>query len=192
MTRRLVTIFGGAGFVGRHLAPQLAAHGWAVRIASRHPEPQQRLGRSDSHIVWHTADLSDDDQVGGAVRGAEAVINLVGIGRERGQSFEAVHVEGAARVARLVAAAGISRLLHFSALGIAEHAPSAADRTKARGEAAVRTAFPAATVVRPSLIYGPGDHFFSRFANMARFSPILPVIGGGRTRFQPIHIEDAT
>ena len=102
-----------------------------------------------------------------------------------------MHVEGAARVARLAAAAGVERLLHFSALGIAEDAPAAADRTKARGEAAVRAAFPAATLVRPSLVYGPGDHFFGRFAAMARTSPVLPVIGGGRTRFQPIHVEDA-
>jgi NADH dehydrogenase len=191
MTGRLVTIFGGAGFVGRHLAPRLAANGWAVRIASRHPEPQQP-GRSGTPMVSLTADLRDDDQVGRAVHGAEAAINLVGIGRERGQSFEAVHVEGAARVARLAAAAGIGRLLHLSALGIAEDAPSAADRSKAGGETAVRAAFPAATIVRPSLIYGPGDHFFSRFAAMARLSPVLPIIGGGRTRFQPIHLEDAT
>ena len=102
-----------------------------------------------------------------------------------------MHVEGAARVARLAAAAGVERLLHLSALGIGEDAPAAADRTKARGEAAVRAAFPAATLVRPSLVYGPGDHFFGRFAAMARTSPVLPVIGGGRTRFQPIHVEDA-
>jgi uncharacterized protein YbjT (DUF2867 family) len=123
--------------------------------------------------------------------GAEAVINLVGIAREREASFETVHVAGAARVARLAAAAGVPRLLHVSALGIAEDAPAAADRTKARGEAAVRAAFLAATLVRPSLIYGPGDHFFSRFAAMTMTSPVLPIIGGGRTRFQPLHIADA-
>ena len=99
-----------------------------------------------------------------------------------------MHVEGAARVARLTAAAGARRLLHVSALGIAEDAPAAADRTKARGEVAVRAAFPAATLVRPSLIDGRGDHFFRRFAAMAKVSPVLPVIGGGRTRFQPLHI----
>jgi uncharacterized protein YbjT (DUF2867 family) len=102
-----------------------------------------------------------------------------------------VHVAGAARVARLAAAAGVSRLLHVSALGIAEDAPAAADRTKARGEAAVRAAFPTATLVRPSLIHGLGDHFFTRFAAMTTTSPVLPVIGGGRTRFQPMHIADA-
>ena len=102
-----------------------------------------------------------------------------------------MHVDGAARVARLAAAAGVARLVHVSALGVAEDAPSAADRTKARGEAAVRAAFPSATVVRPSLLYGPGDHFFARFAALARVSPVLPVIGGGRTLFQPMHVEDA-
>jgi NADH dehydrogenase len=125
------------------------------------------------------------------VSGAEAVINLVGIAREQEASFEAVHVEGAARVARLAATAGVQRLLHLSALGLAEDAPAAADRTKARGEAAARSAFPAVTLVRPSLIYGPGDHFFPRFAALAKVSPVLPVIGGGRTRFPPLHIDDA-
>ena len=103
-----------------------------------------------------------------AVADTQAVVNLVGIGRERGQSFEEVHLEGAARIARLAAAAGVVRLLHVSALGIAEDAPSAADRTKARGEEAVRAVFPSATIVRPSLVYGPGDHFFARFAAVAR------------------------
>jgi uncharacterized protein YbjT (DUF2867 family) len=104
---------------------------------------------------------------------------------------EAVHMEGAARVAQLAAAARVQRLLHVSALGIAEDAPAAADRPKARGEAVVRAAFPMATLVRPSLIDGPGDHFFARFAALAKVSPVLPVIGDGRTRFQPLHIEDA-
>jgi NADH dehydrogenase len=123
--------------------------------------------------------------------GAEAVVNLVGIARERGQSFRAVNVEGAARVARLAAAAGVERLLHVSALGTAADAPAAADRSKAEGEAVVRAAFPMVTVVRPSLVYGPGDHFFRRFAALAATSPVLPVVGGGRTRFQPLHVEDA-
>jgi NADH dehydrogenase len=97
----------------------------------------------------------------------------------------------AVRVARLAAAAGVPRLLHLSALGLAEDAPSVTDRTKARGEAAVRAAFPAVILVRPSLIYGPGDHFFGRFTAMTATSPVLPIIGGGRTRFQPLYIADA-
>jgi NADH dehydrogenase len=190
MAERLVVLFGGAGFVGRHLAPWLAADGWTVRVASRHP-PQQEASEAHGRMTAAVADLGDDDQVRQAVSGAVAVVNLVGIAREREQGFAAVHIEGAARVARLAVAAGAGRLLHISALGIAENAPSEADRTKAAGEMAVRAAFPAVTLVRPSLIYGPGDHFFTRFAAMAKVSPVLPVIGGGRTRFQPLHIEDA-
>ena len=181
---RVAVIFGGAGFIGRHLAPWLAAHGWAVRVAARHPPPSDR-------IVSLAVDLADEDQVRRAVGGAEAVVNLVGLARERGQSFRAVHVDAAARLARLAAAAGVKRLLHVSALGIAADAPAAADRTKAEGEVAVWEAFPAATLVRPSLVYGPGDHFFGRFAALAARSPVLPVLGGGRTRFQPIHVADA-
>jgi uncharacterized protein YbjT (DUF2867 family) len=190
MTDRRITLFGGSGFLGRPLASRLAAHGWTVRVASRHPR-QQDAAAADNRVVAVIADLGEEDQVRRAVAGVEAVINLVGIAREQDASFEAVHVAGAARVARLAAAAGVRRLLHISALGIAENAPSAADRTKAAGERAVRAAFPAVTLVRPSLIYGPGDHFFTRFAAMAKMSPVLPVIGGGRTRFQPLHIEDA-
>ena len=185
-----VLLIGGSGFVGRHLAPRLRQSGWSVQIASRHPDKEflpAAMGRTTAVV----ADVRDEEQVRSAVAGADAVINLVGIVREQKQSFAAVHVEGAARIARLAIEAGVRRLLHFSALGVAEDAPAAADRTKARGEAAVRAAFPGAMLVRPSLIYGSGDHFFSHFATMARSSPALPVIGAGRTRFQPIHIEDA-
>ncbi|HET6466925.1 MAG TPA: NAD-dependent epimerase/dehydratase family protein, partial [Geminicoccaceae bacterium] len=152
--------------------------------------PQQPPG-GGSGVAAVVADLGEEEQVRSAVGDAEAVVNLVGVVRAREERLAAVHVAGAARVARLARAAGASRLLHVSALGVAEDAPSAADRTKAEGEAAVRAAFPAVTIVRPSLIYGPGDHFFSRFAAMTRTAPVLPVIGGGRTRFQPMHIEDA-
>jgi NADH dehydrogenase len=188
VSERQVVLIGGSGFIGRHLAPWLAGHGWQVRVTSRHAPPD---GGVSGRVVAVRADLRDEDQVKSAVGGADAVVNLVGIARPREQSFEAVHVEGAARIARLAAAAGVERLLHFSALGIGEDAPAAADRTKARGEAAVRAEFPAATLVRPSLVYGPSDHFFGRFAAMVRTSPVLPVIGGGRTRFQPIHVKDA-
>jgi uncharacterized protein YbjT (DUF2867 family) len=185
---RQVVLIGGAGFIGQHLAARLARHGWHVRVTSRQAPPDRG---TSGRVEAVRADLRDEDQVKSAVGSAAAVVNLVGIGRERGQSFEAVHVAGAARVARLAAAAGVGRLVHLSALGIDEEAPAAADRTKARGEVAARAAFPAATLVRPGLVYGPGDHFFGRFAAMARTSPVLPVIGGGRTLFQPIHVEDA-
>src|SRR3954447_23869841 len=139
MTGRRVVLFGGSGFVGRHLAPRLAERGWTVRVASRSGTGPTTSG-ANGRVEAVAADLRDEDQVRRAVTGAEAVVNLVGIGRERGESFEAVHVDGAARVGRLGAAAGAARLLHVSALGVAEDAPSAADRTKARGEAAVRAA----------------------------------------------------
>jgi NADH dehydrogenase len=129
MTERRVVLFGGSGFVGRHLAPRLAAEGWTVQVASRHPRQEEASTVGGVRVV--TADLGAEDQVRRAVTGAEAVINLVGIAREREASFEAVHVAGAARIARLAAAAGVQRLLHLSALGIAEDALSAADRTTA-------------------------------------------------------------
>jgi NADH dehydrogenase len=189
MQGRRIVLFGGSGFIGRHLARRLADDGWQVRVAARHAaagaDPTTRP------VDTVVADLRDEATVRAAMVGAEVVVNLVGIGRERRQSFDEVHVAGAARVARLGAAAGADRLLHVSALGIGEAAPSAADRSKARGELAVRAAFPAATVLRPSLVYGPSDHFFARFAAMARHSPLLVVIGGGRTLFQPIFIDDA-
>src|SRR5688572_16430106 len=186
---RTAVILGGTGFVGRHLAPWLARHGWAVRVAARRPQPP--APPPVAHLTPVALDLRDEEQVRRAIGGADAVVNLVGIAREQGQTFQAVNVEAAARVGRLAAAAGVERLLHVSALGIAEDAPAAADRTKASGEVAVREAFPAATLVRPSLVYGPGDHFFGRFAALAARSPVLPVLGGGRTRFQPIHVADA-
>jgi NADH dehydrogenase len=190
MPGRVAVILGGSGFVGRHLAPRLAAHGWTVRAAARHPRPPAPPAPG-ARVTPATVDLRDEGQVRSVLSGAKAVVNLVGIARERGQSFRAVNVEGAARVARLAAAAGVERLLHVSALGTAADAPAAADRSKAEGEAVVRAAFPMVTVVRPSLVYGPGDHFFRRFAALAATSPVLPVVGGGRTRFQPLHVEDA-
>src|SRR4051794_34538779 len=190
MTGRRVVLLGGSGFVGRHLAPRLAERGWTVRVASR-SGGIPTTSAADGRVEAVAADLRDEGQVRQAIADAQAVVNLVGIGRERGQTFAAVHVDGAARVARLAAAAGAARLVHVSALGVAEDAPSAADRIKARGEAAVRAAFPSATVVRPSLLYSPGDHFFARFAAVAQVSPVLPVIGGGATLFQPMHIDDA-
>src|SRR5688572_23906106 len=154
---RTAVILGGSGFVGRHLAPWLARHGWAVRVAARDPRPPAPPAPG-GRVTPVAVDLRDEGQVHRVLSGAAAVVNLVGIARERGQTFQAVNVEAAARVGRLAAAAGVERFLHVSALGIAEDAPAAADRTKASGEVAVRKAFPAATLVRPSLVYGPGDH----------------------------------
>lgn len=179
-----VTIFGGSGFVGRHLVPQISACGARVRIAVRRP-----VGPSNHAVEAVPADLLDDASVASAVSGASSVINLVGILSEAGrQTYRTIHVEGARRVAVAAKAAGVSRLIHVSALGAAADAPALSDRTKAQGEVVVRATFPEATIIRPSLVFGQGDHFFARLAAMARRSPILPLIGNGATKFQPAHV----
>ena len=135
--------------------------------------------------------LGSDAPLAAALAGADAVVNAVGILYERGrQRFDAVHVEGPARLARLAAAAGVRKFVHISALSADPHSASAYARSKAAGEAAVKAAFPAATILRPSIVFGPEDDFFNRFAGMTRLSPVLPLIGGGATRFQPVYVGD--
>jgi NADH dehydrogenase len=181
-----VTVFGGSGFIGRHLATELVTRGAKVRIAARHAGHA-----SDPRIEVVAADVLDDSSVASAVVSASAVINLVGILSETGpQTYAAVHVEGARRVALAARNAGVLRLIHLSALGSTKNAPALSDRTKAEGEEAVRAVFPEATIIRPSLVFGSDDHFFTRFADMAQHSPVLPLIGGGTTNFQPAHVED--
>lgn len=186
MATTRVTVFGGSGFIGRHLAVHLVACGATVRIAARHAD--HMLDRGVQAVA---ADVLDDASVASAVSGSAAVINLVGILSESGrQTYAALHVEAARRVALAARNAGASRLIHLSALGAARGAPALSDRTKAEGEEVVRAAFPTATIIRPSLVFGSGDHFFTRWAEMAQRSPMLPLIGGGATKFQPAHIED--
>jgi uncharacterized protein YbjT (DUF2867 family) len=139
------------------------------------------------------ADVLDDIGVGAAIAGTDAVVNLVGILTETAtQSYRAIHVEAARRVALAAQRHGVTRLIHMSALGASPTSPAISDRTKAEGEQAVRAAFPQATIVRPSLVFGEGDHFFSRFTAMIRSSPVLPLIGGGTTKFQPVFVGDMT
>ncbi len=181
-----VTLFGGTGFIGRALTRRLLAGGARVRVAARRPEASDAAGLSTVE-----ADILDDAAVRSAVAGADVVINLVGILSESGRhTFTAVHEQGARRVAAAAREAGAARLIHVSALGVDRAAPAASDRTKAAGEDAVRREFPDAVMVRPSLVFGPGDHFFTGFAAMARKLPALPLIGGGETRFQPAFIDD--
>lgn len=190
---RPVAVFGGSGFIGRHLVAKLRRAGAAVRIVARHAQREKlaELGLGADGIDWVAADILDAAAVDAATRGAGAVVNLVGALSESGrQSYAALHVDGARCVAAAAARSGVAHLIYFSALGASPAAPSRADRSKAAGEAAVRAAFPSAAIVRPSLTFGRGDHFFSRFAQMARRSPILPLIGGGVTRFQPAHVDD--
>ena len=188
----LVTIFGGSGFLGRHVVRALAREGYRIRPAVRRPDLAfhlQPLGRvGQIHAVQ--ANLRYPASVEAAVRDADVVINLVGILFERGkQSFEAVQAEGAHHVARAAAAVG-ARVIHVSALGADPDSPAAYARTKAAGEAAVLAAAPDATIFRPSILFGPEDDFFNRFAAMARLSPALPLVGGGETKFQPVFVGD--
>jgi uncharacterized protein YbjT (DUF2867 family) len=190
---RIVTVFGGSGFIGRHVVRALAEQGWRVRNACRRPDLAQHLQPLGSvgQIVSVQANVRNAPSVRAAVEGADAVVNLVAILHEGGrQTFKEVHVAGAARVAEAAKAAGIKTLVHFSALGAASHSKSAYARTKAEGEAAVLKAFPDAVVFRPSVVFGPEDNFLNRFAAMARISPALPLIGGGHTKFQPVFAGD--
>ena len=190
MNRRLITVFGGSGFIGRHIVRRLVADGWIVRAAGRDPVGAaflQPLGDA-GQIVPVAADVTKPATVEAAVGDADAVINLVGILYERfSRTFQRIHVDGAANVARAAEAAGVKRLVHVSAIGADADSPAAYGRTKNAGEEAVKAAFPGAAIVRPSVVFGPEDDFFNRFASMARFLPVLPVF---ETSFQPVYVGD--
>lgn len=190
---RLVTVFGGSGFIGRHVVRALARRGWRVRVAVRRPDLAfhlQPLGKvGQIHAVQ--ANLRYPDSITHALRDAAAAINLVGILEEQGaQSFEAVQHKGAEAVAKAVKAAGLDAFVHMSALGADPAGSSQYARTKAFAEAAVRQILPAAVITRPSVVFGPEDQFFNRFAAMARVMPALPLIGGGGTKLQPVFAGD--
>ncbi|KAA5599246.1 complex I NDUFA9 subunit family protein [Blastochloris sulfoviridis] len=189
---RLVTVFGGSGFVGRHIVRALAKAGWRVRAAVRRPDLAghlQPLG-TVGQISAVQANLRYPDSVRQAVEGAHAVVNAVGILFETGrQRFDAVHAEAAGTVAEAAAAVG-ARMVHVSALGADPNSASIYARTKAVGEEKVRAAVPGAVILRPSIIFGPEDGFFNLFASIARISPVLPLVGGGKTCFQPVYVGD--
>ena len=188
----LVTVFGGSGFVGRHVVRALAARGWRVRVAVRRPDLAfhlQPLGRV-GQIAAVQANIRYPQSIALALRDAKAVVNLVGLLAENGQQrFDAVHAQGGRAVAREAAKAGISSFVQISAIGADAQSASAYSRTKAQAEAAVREAVPGAIVLRPSIVFGPEDSFFNRFAAMARLLPALPLIGAD-TRFQPVFVGD--
>jgi uncharacterized protein YbjT (DUF2867 family) len=188
----LVTVFGGSGFLGRHVVRALANRGYRIRVAVRRPELTgylQPLGRV-GQIQPVQANVRVGRSVEAAVRDCDAVISLVGILFERGrQRFEAVQAQGAENVARAAAAAG-ARLVHISAIGADENSPSDYAQSKADGERRVLAADPQATIMRPSIVFGPEDQFFNRFAALARLFPALPLPGGGHTRFQPVFAGD--
>ncbi len=192
-TGRIVTVFGGSGFVGRHVVRALARQGWRIRVASRRPDLAyhlQPLGRvGQIHAVQ--ANLRYPESVAAALRGAEAVVNLVAVLSEHGdQKFAALHVNGARAVAQAAAQAGITNVVHVSALGADAQSESLYARTKAEGEAEMLAARPETVIFRPSIIFGPEDAFFNRFAALARISPVLPLFGGGETKFQPVYVGD--
>jgi uncharacterized protein YbjT (DUF2867 family) len=193
MAQSLVTVFGGSGFVGRHVVSRLAQDGWQVRVAVRHPDEALFLKPAGviGQITPIAANIRDQASVERAIAGADAVINLVGILYESGrQRFKSVQAEGPGRVAEAAKRAGTGKFVQISAIGADANSKSAYARTKAAGEAAVLRAFPSATILRPSIIIGPEDSFFNRFAQMAMMSPALPLIGGGRTKFQPVYVGD--
>jgi NADH dehydrogenase len=192
-SQQLVTVFGGSGFVGRHVVRALVKRGYRVRVAVRRPDLAgflQPLGTvGQIHAVQ--ANLRYPDSVAAAIKGADAVVNLVGILQESGrQSFAGVHANGARAVAQACAALSVSRLVQISAIGASKDSKSSYGRSKAEGEAAVLALVPGAVVLRPSIMFGPEDGFFNRFASLARMLPALPLVGGGETKFQPAFVGD--
>lgn len=190
---RLVTVFGGSGFVGRHVVRALAKRGWRVRPAVRRPDlaghlqPMGGVGQ----IMPVQANLRYPDSVMRAVDGTDAVVNLVGILYETGrQRFDAVQAEGPRAIAKAAVRAGVRSFVQMSAIGADAASPAVYARTKAAGEAAVLAEVPSSVILRPSIIFGPEDNFFNQFAGLARMLPALPLIGGGETRFQPVFVGD--
>lgn len=188
----IVTIFGGSGFVGRYIAHRMAARGWRVRVAVRRPNEAQfvRPYGVVGQVEPVQANIRDDASTRRAMEGASVVVNCVGIlYQDSHQRFGGVQDEGAGRVARIAAETGVSRLVHISAIGADAESGSDYARTKARGEAAVTDAFPGAVILRPSIVVGPEDQFFNRFAAMTKLSPAVPMIGA-ETKFQPVYVDD--
>lgn len=189
---KLVTIFGGSGFVGRYVARQMAQAGWRVRVAVRRPNEAifVRTYGTVGQVEPILCNIRDDASVASALVGAAAVVNCVGTFDKGGKNcFDAVMNEGASRVARLAAEEGVSSLVHISAIGADANGASLYAQAKGQGEAAILEHFPAAVILRPSVIFGREDSFFNRFAGMSRFGPILPIVGGN-TRFQPVFVDD--
>ena len=189
---KLVTIFGGSGFVGRYIARKLAQEGWRVRVAVRRPNEALfvRGYGAVGQVEPVFCNIRDNGSVARALAGADAAVNCVGTFDAGGaNNFDAVQVEGAGRIAKLSATGGLATLVHLSAIGADAASDSNYARSKGEGEAAVLAAFPKALILRPSVIFGNEDGFFNRFAGMARMGPILPLVGGN-TRFQPVYVED--
>ena len=190
--RKIATVLGGGGFVGRYVVQNLARAGYEVRVASRRPDLTARLralGRV-GQIAPFYASVLDDASVACAVQGADVVINLVAVLTSvKQQTLQAVNVEGAGRVARIAAEANVPVFVQMSALGASETALSEYGKSRAAGEKIVRQYRPDAVIIRPSVIFGPEDHFFNMFAGLARYLPCLPVYGA-HARLQPVYVGD--
>jgi NADH dehydrogenase len=193
MRNHRTAVLGGSGFIGRYVVKRLAARGEVVAVGCRNAEaakflkPMGEVGQVVPLIVG----IGNEALLPAFLAGNDSLINCVGILRESGpQTFELVHYTGPARLARFAREAGVERFVHISAIGADSRSSSVYARTKAAGEQAVRDAFPTVTILRPSVVFGPEDQFFNRFAAMATISPVLPLIGGGETRFQPVYVGD--
>jgi len=193
MEARQITVFGGSGFLGRYVVRGLAKKGWRIKVATRRPNrafflrPMGQVGQ----IGFVKCDVADADQIAHALAGSQAAVNLAGILFQRGHSFQDVHVDGPEAIAKGAARLGLGAFVHVSAIGADAESDARYAATKGEGEKRVREASPHAIIMRPSLLFGPEDQFFNRFAEMARFLPALPLIGGGRTKFQPVFVGDA-
>ena len=193
MSGELITVFGGSGFVGKYVVRNLCRKGYRVRVAVRNPHlaGDQRLAGDVGQVQIVQANVRNRPSIERALEGASGVVNLVGILYEKGaQTFDGTQELGAKNVAELAAAAGITNFVQMSAIGASKDSNSSYARTKAQAEADVKSYVPTATIVRPSIIFGTEDGFFNRFAAMTRFTPALPAIGGGHTRFQPVYVGD--
>lgn len=189
---KIATVFGGSGFVGRYIVRRLAQNGWRVRVAVRRPNEALfvRTYGTVGQVEPILANIRDEASTKAAIAGASAVVNCIGILQEDSrQKFNSVQSDGAERIARLSAEAGVEKLVHVSALSADINSDSNYARTKGEGEAAVVAHFPDATILRPSIIFGPEDDFFNRFATMAKFTLVLPVVGA-ETMFQPVYVDD--
>jgi uncharacterized protein YbjT (DUF2867 family) len=192
VTRKVAAVFGGAGFIGRQVVQRLARLGYVVRVVGRNPEAARALMTQGmvGQVVPLAADLREDAAIGRAVAGAELVVNLVGILAEgRPGDFQRLQGELPGRIGAAASAAGVRRMVQISAIGADAGSPSAYARSKAAGEAAAKASFPRVVILRPSIVFGPDDHFFNRFAGMARMLPFMPVVCGD-TRFQPVYVGD--
>ncbi len=193
MSGHLITIFGGSGFIGRHLVGRLAAKGHQIRLAVRDPESASHLITQGAvgQIVGFKTNVRDQRSVDRAVAGADIVINLVGVLYEKGaQNFGRLHVDAAERIAAAAKAAGARQLIHMSALGARKDHEAAYARSKAVGEELVAKEFPGATILRPSVVFGCDDDFFNRFATILSLAPVFPLADGGKMKMQPVWVED--